>query len=92
MLPVISYRMIEDRLAYAFELATGRAPSADELQILVKQYEAHRDVFANDLEAAAQLLSVGDSPRDETLDAAEHAAYTMIANLILNLDETVTKM
>jgi hypothetical protein len=36
-------------------------------------------------------LSEGEHPRDETLDAAELAAYTAVASLILNLDETVTK-
>jgi hypothetical protein len=82
---------VQDRAAYAFELATARVPSPQELQVLVQQYQAHRDAFAGNTESAAKLLSVGDSPRDESLDAVEHAAYTMVANLILNLDETVTK-
>ena len=34
---------------------------------------------------------MGESPRDETLDIAELASYTMVANLILNLDRTITK-
>ena len=42
-------------------------------------------------QAALKLLSVGESPRDEKLDAAELAAWTMVASVILNLDETVTK-
>ena len=36
-------------------------------------------------------LAVGESPRDEELDPAELAAWTMVASVILNLDETVTK-
>ena len=36
-------------------------------------------------------LSQGESPRDEKLDASELAAYTTVASLILNLDETITK-
>jgi hypothetical protein len=47
--------------------------------------------FRADAEAAKQLLAVGESKRDEALDPAEHAAWTMVANLILNLDETITK-
>ena len=34
---------------------------------------------------------MGESPRDETLDVAELASYTMTASLILNLDGTITK-
>jgi len=41
--------------------------------------------------AAEKLLAVGDTKRNDKLDASELAAYTMVANLILNLDETVTK-
>ena len=29
--------------------------------------------------------------RDESLDAGEVAAYAMVANILLNLDETITK-
>jgi hypothetical protein len=36
-------------------------------------------------------LSVGESKRDEALEPTEYAAWTMMANLLLNLDETVTK-
>ena len=42
-------------------------------------------------EAAQKLLAVGESPRNEKLDAAELAAWTTVASMILNLDETVTK-
>jgi hypothetical protein len=38
-----------------------------------------------------KLLAVGESPRDEKLDAPELAAWTMVATTVLNLDETVTK-
>ena len=41
-------------------------------------------------ESAAELLAVGDSMRDERLDPAEHAAWTTLCSLILNLDESMT--
>jgi hypothetical protein len=37
------------------------------------------------------LLGVGEKARDETLDLTEHAAMTMVASLILNLDEVMSK-
>ena len=47
--------------------------------------------YKRDAEAAKKLLSVGESARDESLDLAEHAAYTQVARLLLNLSEFVTK-
>ena len=47
--------------------------------------------FAADKPAAEKLLAVGLSPRDKDLPVENLAAYTMVCNLILNLDETMTK-
>ena len=38
-----------------------------------------------------KLLAIGATPRDESIDPAEHASYTLVGNLLLNLDETMTK-
>jgi hypothetical protein len=81
----------KDRIVYAFRLATSRVPTADELGILLRLYDQQRAVFANNLDAAEQLIRVGDSPPDTTVDARELAAWSLVANVILNLDETVTK-
>jgi hypothetical protein len=59
--------------------------------VLVKLYDQQLAHYQSDREAAVKLLAVGESKRDESLDASEHAAWTMMANLILNLDETITK-
>jgi hypothetical protein len=40
---------------------------------------------------ADKLLVIGASPRLEGIDPAQHAAMTMMANLLLNLDEAITK-
>jgi hypothetical protein len=37
------------------------------------------------------MASAGESPRPANLNAAEHAAWTSVANVILNLDETITR-
>ncbi|MBX7074633.1 MAG: PSD1 and planctomycete cytochrome C domain-containing protein [Pirellulales bacterium] len=80
-----------ERAAFGWRLATARVPESDELAVLVGMYEKQLGEFRADAEAAKQLLAVGESKRDEALDPAEHAAWTMVANLILNLDETITK-
>ncbi|AMV18782.1 PSD1 and planctomycete cytochrome C domain-containing protein [Planctomyces sp. SH-PL14] len=80
-----------DRLTYGFRLATCRQPTPKELEVLTKQLQLHLEKFQQDQPAALKLLTVGASPRNEALAPVEHAAYTMVANILLNLDETVTK-
>ena len=80
-----------ERLAYGWRLALCRQPDGTELKRLVAGYEHHRSRFRADPKSAEALLTTGDKPRDSTLDAIEHAALTAMANVILNLDETVTK-
>ncbi len=54
-------------------------------------FEHHLAQYRKDREAALKLLSAGEAPRDEKLDVSELAAYAAMANLILNLDEAITK-
>jgi len=80
-----------DRASYAFCLATARLPQAKELEVLLDVYKAGLAKFEADKEAATKLINVGESKPDEKLDTSQLAAWTMVANLILNLDETITK-
>ena len=81
----------EARIAYLFEAATARLPKPVEAELLLKTFQAHYQELKADPEAAKALITVGESAPDETLDAVEVAAWTMIANLILNLDEVLNK-
>ena len=85
------YDAPEDRVAYAYQLATAQYPGPNVHNVLVDALRAHQVRYRADRKAALALVSLGESPRDETLDVAEHAAYTMVASLILNLDGTITK-
>ncbi len=80
-----------DRVAYAFRSLLNRRPNATELQSLSNLYEEYLSAFRGDPEAATKLLSAGESPRDETLDTHELAAWSMVAHVLLNLSETVTR-
>ncbi len=82
---------VQDRAAYAFRLVTARPPTEEELAVLVRQYEAQRTGYCQDLESARQVIAVGESPPPEGLEPAELAAWTLVANCLLNLDETITK-
>ena len=79
------------RIVLAYRLATAHRPSFKTLKILKAAYEEELAIFRKDPARAAKLLKVGESKRDETIDAAEHAALTIITSMILNLDATVTK-
>ncbi|MCH8828829.1 MAG: PSD1 domain-containing protein [Planctomycetes bacterium] len=80
-----------ERIAFAFRMATARKPTVGEMAVLLDVYQTHLAEYRKNPKAALKLLSVGESKRDEKLNPAELAAWTMTANLILNLDETVTK-
>ena len=81
----------EQRAAYAFRLALTRNPTEAELAVLLDVYRANLAKYRADAEAATKLINIGDSKPDEKLDPSQLAAWTMIGNLILNLDETMTK-
>ncbi len=81
----------EARLTFAFRLATGRAPDAHDLGVLQSTLQQFRSQYRENEKAARELLSVGASPRNPAIAVSELAAYTAVTNLILNLDETITK-
>jgi hypothetical protein len=78
-------------LAFGFRCATAREPTAAERRILLRVHDAALARFRADGAAAAKLLGVGDSPRDAAIDGAELAAWAVVANTILNLDEVITR-
>src|SRR5205823_3796891 len=81
----------EDRIGLAFRLATARRPRPAELQVLLDGFRKHRTEYGNDRPAALKFVGAGEYLRDKNLDVAELAAYTAVAQVILNLHETVTK-
>jgi hypothetical protein len=81
----------EDRIAYAYRLATQHRPPTDHEAVLAGSFHDYLDRYQADRRAALELVNVGDTPRDETLDIAELASYTMVASMIMNLDRTITK-
>ncbi|HND55694.1 MAG TPA: DUF1553 domain-containing protein, partial [Pirellulaceae bacterium] len=76
---------LQERLTFAFRLTTARPPTSDELAVLTRIQESQFKLFQANKDAATQLLSYGDSKRNEKLDPNELAAATMVANVILNL-------
>ena len=82
---------LEEQLAFAFRVALARPPEKRELAVLEKTYREQKANFAQDKKAAEDLLTVGESPHPKDIDAVELAAMTGVANVLLNLNETITR-
>ena len=76
---------------YAFRLALARPPEKKELAVLMKTYRQQHANFSADKKAAEDLLSIGELPRPKDMDIVDLAAMTGVANVLLNLNETMTK-
>ncbi len=81
--------------AYRINLVLNRllARNANEREqaILQQGLNRSREQFSRDGESAVALISVGESTRDESILATEHAAWTSLCLAVLNLDETLNR-
>jgi hypothetical protein len=80
-----------DRIAWGFRRVTGRKPAAEELNLLVRGFESRLQRYGSNPEAARKLISAGASTPDAKLNVAELGALSVTANVLLNLDEVVTR-
>ncbi len=81
----------DERVRWGWQVVTARSPEKEEAEVVLNALTMHRDRYDSDKAAAATLIAYGESKADAALDPAELAAYTLVANLLLNLDESVTK-
>ena len=79
------------RLKFLFETALNRHPTSIESNLLIESLRAHRQEFDSHQENAKQLIAIGEQPATGNHDPVELAAWTMMANLVMNMDEFVSK-
>jgi hypothetical protein len=79
------------RAEYAFRLCLARPPRAEELARLLAAYEQALAQFRQAPQEAMQLASDPLGPVPDGLDPAELAAWTVLGNVLLNLDEALFK-
>ncbi len=82
---------LDGRLTFAFHTALARRPDRDELRVLRTRYEEQLKYYQVHRDDALRLVSAGQYTRPADLDVAEHAAWTTVASMLLNLDETITR-
>mgnify|MGYP000427491797 CR=1 FL=1 len=69
----------------------SRYPKQEELEILVDLYNNQYDFFRKNRDKAYKIISVGEKPRDKNIYSVKTAAMTMVANTLLNHNETYTR-
>ncbi len=82
----------DERIAWAWKMATSRAAKQSELRALRSLLDKHLSQFSADAKTAEGLLGVGLSPQPKVPAKPELAAYASVARAILNLHETITRL
>ena len=80
-----------DRIKSAWRCAVGRAPTSSECGTVLEALDKHRARFHSASEDASKLVTFGESKPAPDLAPTELAAWTLAANLLLNLDEALNK-
>ena len=80
-----------ERIAYGYRVILSRRPTDDETQIVAAELERHLAIYSKDEEAAKRAIAHGESKPKTKTQPAELAAYTLVANMLLNLDETLNR-
>ncbi len=80
-----------ERVRRAFRLCLARDPRPEEVKIVLPMITKEITRYRTNPQSAALVLSNGESLHDQTLDSVEHAAWTQIASMILNLSEAIMR-
>ncbi len=81
----------EARVTFLYRTVLSRKPDAEELKLVTAALAKQRELFAANPEAAKKVVRAGESKPKGVAPDVDVAAWTMIANLVLNLDEAVTR-
>lgn len=81
----------DERLSFLYRVVLSRRPNSHETQLLTAALAKQTELFTADPNAAKTAIHVGESKPKNIAPDVETAAWTMIANLILNTDETLNR-
>lgn len=93
----LARRVVEDEVSHdekaarAFRLCLMRSPTSDEVAAIVQLYADAKADYATRPEEALKLATDPLGPLPDGANSAEYAAWTVVANVLLNLDETLAK-
>jgi hypothetical protein len=81
----------DERIIHAYRRALARLPTDAEKAVLLSAWQKLLERYQKDAQAAQALVSAGEYAVAKDLPLAEHAAWTGVCQMILNLDETLTR-
>ena len=81
----------KERAIYAFRRCLTRPPKESEVASLVALYEKSRAKYAADPKRVASMATEPLGPAPQGADVAELAAWTVVGNVLINLDEMFLK-
>ena len=82
---------IEDRVRHGFRLTLARPPHENELKRLADLYARSLVRFEQSADEAMRMATDPLGPAETGANVSELAAWTVIGNVLLNLDETLMK-
>jgi len=82
---------VADRVRYGLLLCLAHPPKEDQVKTLVELYEKEFAHYRGEADDAKKLATEPIGPLPEGVDAVEAAAWTSVANVLLNLDGVLTK-
>jgi hypothetical protein len=80
-----------DRAGWALRQILSRSAEDREVATLVKFLERARKQFRESPNDAIKVIMIGQAPRDDSVAAPELAAWTAVARVLFNLDETIMR-
>jgi len=84
-------QVLNEQIAYGYRLATGRSASESTIDLLRGYFDKELARYKADNQAAQELLKIGEYKSDTSIPVETQAALTLLSNLLLNLDATITR-
>ena len=81
----------EQHAHFALQLCLTRPPESEQIKILIELYESEKAFYETDADAAQQMATEPLGPLPAGMKKEELAAWTVVSNVLLNLDEVLTK-
>ncbi len=80
-----------ERIKTAFEIMTSRLPRNDEVEVFTRRLEELRDYFEKQPMEAEKVVTTGEFKGGSAVDLTDHASFTLLCSVMMNLDETLTR-
>jgi len=87
---MLTGQSVEASIQLGFAHVMQRPAADHELRILIAAYDKYRAKYQRDPASARAILAIGAKSRNAKLNVIDHAAMTMVASTIMNMDEAIT--